>query len=86
MAETDQVQSNAGKAGGSPARTSGLWHPPTARPALAIRHSFVVRIWQEESVDAWRGWVEHTRSGEAAFVQELEQLLSFIQERTGRLG
>lgn len=87
MKETDRVQENTGNEGQCPAPPrDGIQHPPTARPPLAIRHSFVVRIWQEEAGAAWRGWVEHTRTGEAAFVQELEELLSFIEARAGRLG
>jgi hypothetical protein len=29
--------------------------------------------------------VQHTRSGEAAYVQDLEELLAFIERRTGKL-
>lgn len=50
------------------------------------RHSFVVRIWPEEGCAGWRGWVEHTRTGEATFVQELDELLAFVECRTGKLG
>jgi hypothetical protein len=57
----------------------------THKDPSAARHSFVVRIWREESDAGWRGWVEHTRTGEASFVQELDELLAFIECRTGKL-
>ena len=53
--------------------------------------SFVIRIWWEQADAAadgrpiWRGWVQHVRSGEAAYVQDLEGLLAFIERWTGRL-
>jgi len=30
--------------------------------------------------------VQHTRSGEAAIVQDLDALLAFVQDHTGELG
>jgi hypothetical protein len=87
MKKTDRLHENAGKEGRSPAQPqAGHQHPFVARPPFVLRHSFVVRIWQEESDAAWRGWVEYTRTGEATFVQELGELLSFIEGRTGKLG
>lgn len=53
--------------------------------SFVFRHSFVVRIWQEEGHSGWRGWVQHTRSGDAAFVQSLGELLAFVERRTGAL-
>lgn len=53
--------------------------------------SFIVRIWwEEEEADArdrhfWRGWVQHVRSGEVTYVQDVEQLLNFIERWTGSL-
>lgn len=54
--------------------------------------SFVLRIWREqagagaEEPFAWRGWVQHVYSGEAAYVQDVAALLAFIERRAGRLG
>ena len=49
------------------------------------RHSFVLRIWEEEGVP-WRGWVQHAGSQEQAYVQNVEELLTFLQDYTaGRL-
>jgi hypothetical protein len=54
--------------------------------------SFVVRIWWEEADPSpggrrlWRGWVQHIRSGEEAYVQDLEGLLGFIEHWTGKLS
>ena len=50
-----------------------------------VRHSFVVRVWREKGIPGWRGWVQHTRSGESAPIQNLESLLAFIERRTGKL-
>jgi hypothetical protein len=52
----------------------------------AARHSFIVRIWREEGSVGWRGWVQHTRSGESTVVQDLDELLAFVEHRTGELG
>lgn len=53
-------------------------------------NSFVVRIWREAAGEtgrpAWRGWIQHTRSREAVYVQDLEGLLDFIQRWTGALA
>ena len=93
MKETDRTHHNTGEAGRSPVRPQAGVQPPAAgrnplvgQPTLAGRHSFVVRIWQDEGAAAWRGWVQYTRTGEAAFVQELQELLSFIERRTGSLA
>lgn len=57
---------------------------------LHQRHSsFVLRIWWEETDAAesqpiWRGWVQHVRSGEAAYVQDVAGLLAFIERWAGR--
>jgi len=54
--------------------------------------SFVIRIWWEQSGAAaerqlvWRGWVQHIRSGEATYVQDLEELLRFMERWTGALS
>jgi hypothetical protein len=52
--------------------------------------SFVIRIWHDEA-DAgearprWRGWVQHTRSGESVYVQDLKDMFDFIERWTGPL-
>ena len=57
----------------------------TRKDSLGARHSFVVRIWREESHPAWRGWVQHTRTQESATVKDLEALLLFMEQRAGKL-
>jgi hypothetical protein len=47
------------------------------------RHSFVVRVWREVGLPKWRGWVQHASTGDAAFLLELDELLAFIEDRTG---
>jgi hypothetical protein len=54
--------------------------------SVVARHSFVVRIWREEGSAGWRGWVQHTRSGESTTSQDLDELLAFVERRTGKLG
>jgi hypothetical protein len=49
------------------------------------QESFVVRIWRERGQAGWRGWIQHTRSGESAVVCNVEDLLAFIERRTGKL-
>jgi hypothetical protein len=46
-------------------------------------HSFVVRIWLEETVEEagdarWRGQVMHVPGGERRYVEDLESLCRFI--------
>jgi hypothetical protein len=57
----------------------------TQDDSLVARHSFVVRIWREGGRAGWRGWVQHTRSGESAAVQDVNELLAFVERRTGTL-
>ena len=49
----------------------------------AQRHSFVVRTWQESGLPTWRGRVQHTCTGDAVLFRDLDELLAFIEERTG---
>lgn len=47
-------------------------------------HAFIVRIWWEEA-SQWRGWVQYASNQEERYVQDLGELLAFIQTRTGEL-
>ena len=53
------------------------------------RSTFVLRIWREEKdgreQTVWRGWVQHVRSGEEVYVQDLTNLIHFMEQRTGKL-
>jgi len=57
-----------------------------------LHSSFLVRIWWEQSGDAddgrsfWRGRIQHVRSGETGYVQDLKGLLDFIERWTGDLS
>ncbi|HEY54069.1 MAG TPA: hypothetical protein G4N94_11490 [Caldilineae bacterium] len=58
-------------------------------PNAEKRNTFVLRIWREEEdgreQDAWRGWIQHVRSGKEVYVQDLLSLIHFVEQRTGRL-
>lgn len=55
-------------------------------------NSFVVRIWRERGGSAqeqeviWKGWVQHVLSGESVYVQNVDELLAFMERWTGQLG
>ena len=55
-------------------------------------HAFIVRIWWEPGLTLpdgrplWRGRVQHVASGQTLAFQSLDDLLRFIQSRTGNLG
>jgi hypothetical protein len=54
-------------------------------------HAFIVRIWWEPGLTLsdgrplWRGRVQHVASGQTLVFQALDDLLRFIQTRTGDL-
>lgn len=50
------------------------------------RDSFLVRIWRESGRTAWRGWVQHTGSGESRQVRNWGELLAFIELYAGELA
>jgi hypothetical protein len=51
------------------------------------RNAFILRIWwEEDDHPLWRGWVQHTGTGESRYVQHLGDLLAFLEERTGPLA
>jgi len=53
--------------------------------------SFVIRIWWEQAGSpgthrsVWRGWVQHPSSNEETYVQDLNELLRFMERWTGPL-
>jgi hypothetical protein len=50
------------------------------------RESFVIRIWRESGRSEWKGWIQHAGSGDSATLQDLSELMSFIERWTGRLS
>jgi hypothetical protein len=50
-----------------------------------LRDSFVVRIWRDKDQAQWKAWVQHTRTGESAFVRDRDELLAFIEARSCEL-
>lgn len=49
------------------------------REASTQTDSFVLRIWRQRGQQGWRGWVQHTRTGESDVVQDMDQLAAFIE-------
>jgi len=47
-----------------------------------LRESFIVRIWQEQGQAGWKGWVQHVRSGDSAFFEDLDDLPTFVKRWT----
>jgi hypothetical protein len=57
-----------------------------SKPQTAVRDSFVVRIWRERNKPGWQGWVQHAGTGEWASVRRIDELVAFIERRTGKLS
>lgn len=60
-------------------------------PLETTTHSFVVKIWLEESGDesrsaAWRGHITHVPSGKRRYLEELGAIGAFIAPYLVRLG
>lgn len=49
----------------------------------ARRDVFIVRIWREEGALSWRGWVQHSPSGESTAFRHMSELQAFIESRAG---
>ena len=59
-------------------------HTDGMTPQAAYGHSFIVRVWLEETSEesgraVWRGRVTHVPSHEQRYFQEMDDLLIFIQ-------
>jgi len=55
-------------------------------PQRRSSNSFVLRIWREgNSQLKWRGKIQHARTGKMVYVQNLQEMLAFIQRYTGQL-
>ena len=48
----------------------------------AQHESFIVRVWREPGWSEWKGWVQHTRSGDSAVLQSLAELMPFMERWT----
>jgi hypothetical protein len=54
-------------------------------------HSFIIKIWLEETVEeagqvTWRGHITHVVSGQRRYIQDLEDITTFIQPYLGEMG
>lgn len=57
----------------------------------ATSHSFIVRVWLEETAEeagqaVWRGSITHVPSGQRKYLQELGELVAFIQVYLRSMG
>ncbi len=53
----------------------------------ADTHSFIVKIWREETNHAtWRGHITHVPGGERCYVQDLDDISAFLLPYLERLG
>lgn len=57
----------------------------------ATTHSFVIKIWLEETWEesdraVWRGRITHVASGERKFIKDLPEILAFIWPYLDELG
>jgi hypothetical protein len=50
----------------------------------AQRESFIVRIWREEGQPEWKGRVQHVCSGDSAPLQDLQDLVSYLERWTAQ--
>lgn len=61
------------------------------RSPFSHTYAFVLRIWWEPGLTSpngrplWRGEIQHAASGQTLVFQSLDDLLDFIQSRTGKL-
>ena len=46
------------------------------------RDVFILRIWWEEGMSEWRGWVQHVSTGRSTYIRTVAGLLGFIQQFT----
>lgn len=56
------------------------------KEAKSRSNSYIIRIWREEDKPGWKGWVQHARTGESAFIQRADEILAFIERHTGKLA
>ncbi len=52
-------------------------------PLETVTHSFIVKIWLEESADSsheaiWRGHITHVPSGTRAYLNNLDSIIVFL--------
>lgn len=55
---------------------------PKPRKTSQLYHSYLVRLWQDESQGAWRALVQSVQSGETIHFADLESLFAFLRAQT----
>lgn len=66
-------------------------HEATVNMFEATTHSFVIKIWLEETREesspaVWRGRITHVPSGERKFIKDLQEISAFISPYLHELG
>jgi hypothetical protein len=72
-------------------RTARAKAPANMEPHEPDTHSFVVKVWLEETAEEagrahWRGHITHVASGERRYLQSLTEITSFIEGYLMRMG
>ncbi len=54
-------------------------------------HSFVIRIWVEETVAeagnaVWRGYIKHVLNDNQSYIQDTSDIVAFIEPYLARMG
>lgn len=60
-------------------------------PLETRSHSFVVKVWLEETAQGghparWRGYITHVASGERRYLQNLNSISAFIRQYLAQMG
>jgi hypothetical protein len=60
-------------------------------PIEAHTHSFIVRVWLEESIEeagraTWRGHITHVPGGERIYLEDLDRIRTFITPYVEQMG
>jgi len=62
------------------------------KPREIRNHSFLLRIWRDPNAVAapesalWRAQIQHVQSGNSCYVDELSELIHFLEEWAGDLA
>ena len=61
---------------------SPIQFPPSAQKSVPLYHSYLIRLWWDESQDSWRAIAQSVQSGELTHFTDLAALFTFLQAQT----